>query len=121
MYFASGESLYAGAALILLAIVLSPLLVRRWQRLLRNVAVWLGLVLMVMASPPFSWIVDIGFLAAFMLWLGAELRIERAPVRAIWRIAMARAVASARSRPPSRRSLCYLLLSVGSNPVRARR
>ena len=88
MYFASGESLYAGAALLLLAIALSSLLRRGWQRL-RNIAAWLGLLLMVMASPPFGWIVDIGFLGAFMLWLGAEHRIARAAVPATWRTATA--------------------------------
>jgi acyl-CoA thioesterase-1 len=89
MYFASGESLYAGAALLLLAIALSPLLMRRWHRLLRNLAAWLGLLLMVMASPPFPRVVDIGFLGAFVLWFGTELRIARTPVSATWRVATA--------------------------------
>jgi acyl-CoA thioesterase I len=69
LYFASGESLYAGAGLILLAIAVSRYIAQGWLLRLRNLAAWLGLALMVMACPPFSWIVDAIFLAAFVLWL----------------------------------------------------
>lgn len=89
MYFASGESLYAGAVLLLLAIARSPLLRRAWHRPLRNIAAWLGLMLMLMACPPFPWIVDIGFLGAFLLWFGTEHRIARVSVHARWRTATA--------------------------------
>src|SRR5713226_3958729 len=69
LYFASGDSLYAGAGLLLLVVVISRYLKqRRWLRL-RNLAAWLGLALMVMACPPLSWAVDAIFLAAFVLWL----------------------------------------------------
>jgi 4-amino-4-deoxy-L-arabinose transferase-like glycosyltransferase len=69
LYFASGDSLYTGAGLLLLAVVISRYLrERRWLRL-RNLAAWLGLALMVMACPPFSWVVDAIILAAFSLWL----------------------------------------------------
>jgi hypothetical protein len=69
LYFASGDSLYTGAGLLLLAVVISRYLrERRWLRL-RNLAAWLGLALMVMACPPFSWVVDAILLAAFSLWL----------------------------------------------------
>jgi len=69
LYFASGDSLYAGAVLLLLAIVISRYLKeRQWLRL-RNLAAWLGLALMVMACPPFSWTVDVIFLASFVLWI----------------------------------------------------
>jgi acyl-CoA thioesterase I len=69
LYFASGDSLYTGAGLLLLAVVTSRYLrERRWLRL-RNLAAWLGLALMVMACPPFSWVVDAILLAAFSLWL----------------------------------------------------
>lgn len=34
----------------------------------RNVTAWFALALMVMASPPFSWFVDLTFLAAFSVW-----------------------------------------------------
>jgi acyl-CoA thioesterase I len=69
LYFASGDSLYAGAVLLLLAVVISRYLKeRQWLRL-RNLAAWLGLALMVMACPPFSWTVDVIFLASFVLWI----------------------------------------------------
>src|SRR5437660_8232744 len=69
LYFASGDSLYAGVGLLLLAVVVSRYLRQcRWLRL-RNLAAWLGLALMVMACPPFSWTVDAISLAVFVLWL----------------------------------------------------
>jgi len=54
LYFASGDSLYAGALLLLLAVVISPYLTQGWWLPLRNLAAWVGLVLIVMACPPFS-------------------------------------------------------------------
>jgi acyl-CoA thioesterase I len=79
LYFASGDSLYAGTGLLLLAVVISRYLKqRRWLRL-RNLTAWLGLALMVMACPPFSWAVDAIFLAAFSLWLIATNQWLRWP------------------------------------------
>jgi acyl-CoA thioesterase I len=69
LYFVSGESLYAGAGLILLAMAVSQYIEQSWLLHLRNLAAWLGLALMVMACPPFSLIADAIFLAAFVLWL----------------------------------------------------
>jgi 4-amino-4-deoxy-L-arabinose transferase-like glycosyltransferase len=69
LYFASGDSLYAGAVLLLLAVVISRYLKERQWLCLRNLAAWLGLALMVMACPPFSWTVDVIFLASFALWI----------------------------------------------------
>jgi len=69
LYFASGDSLYAGAGILLLAVVGSPFAQERWLLRLRNLAAWLALVLMVMACPPFSWTVDAIFGAAFLGWL----------------------------------------------------
>jgi 4-amino-4-deoxy-L-arabinose transferase-like glycosyltransferase len=68
LYFASGESLYPGAAIILVAIAISPLLERRWLLRFRNVSVWFALTMVVMACPPFSWAVDVVFLSAFLFW-----------------------------------------------------
>lgn len=65
LYFASGESLYLGAALLILAMVASRF---KRGRLLRNVAAWLGLAMMVMACPPFLAVIDLIFFAAFLLW-----------------------------------------------------
>lgn len=68
LYFASGESLYLGAALLLLAVVAPELLKRAWVFRLRNLVAWIGLILMVMACPPFPPVVDLTFVAVFVLW-----------------------------------------------------
>lgn len=68
LYFASGESLYIGALLLLLAVVISPRLKRNWALRIRNVTAWLAIVMIVMACPPFSWVIDGIFLAVFALW-----------------------------------------------------
>ncbi|MGO9588663.1 MAG: SGNH/GDSL hydrolase family protein [Candidatus Acidiferrales bacterium] len=72
LYFASGDSFYLGGALLPLAIVASPYLKRRWMLLPRNIVSWIALALMVMASPPFFWAVDVIFLAIFSLWFIAS-------------------------------------------------
>jgi acyl-CoA thioesterase I len=69
LYFASGDSLYAGAGLLLLAVIISRYLKESWFLRLRNLVAWLGLALMVMACPPFPWTADAIFLVAFVLWL----------------------------------------------------
>jgi len=69
LYFASGESLYPGAVLVLVTVVTSQCTRRRWLNPLLNIAAWLGLVMMVMACPPFGWSVDAIFGASFLLWL----------------------------------------------------
>ena len=74
LYFASGESLYLGVALLVLAIVVSPFLKRAWLFRLRNMGAWLALAMIVMACPPFPMIVDLIFLAAFVLWFIASNR-----------------------------------------------
>lgn len=68
LYFASGDSLYLGSFLLLLVIVVSPYLRHRWMLLTRNIGSWIALILMVMASPPFAWVVDLLFLVAFFAW-----------------------------------------------------
>ena len=68
LYFASGESLYLGAAILMLAILISPCLQQRWLLRLRNVAAWLALIMIIMACPPFPWTVDVVFVATFLLW-----------------------------------------------------
>jgi hypothetical protein len=69
LYFASGDSLYAGAGLLLIAIVISRYLTQVWMMRARNLIAWLALALLVMACPPFSWIVDAVFIGTFALWL----------------------------------------------------
>lgn len=65
--FASGESLYPGAALLLAAVVTGHSN-DRWMLRSRNVAAWIGLALIIMACPPFRWLIDAAFLAMFALW-----------------------------------------------------
>jgi acyl-CoA thioesterase-1 len=69
LYFASGESLYAGAATLLLTVLASRSAMKPRLSRLRNLASWFALALMVMACPPFAWIVDWIFLATLVLWL----------------------------------------------------
>lgn len=66
LFLASGDSLYVGAMLLILAIIgpsqessLTPLSI---------LAAWLGVALVVMAAPPFSWTVDALFAFVFLAW-----------------------------------------------------
>jgi len=68
LYFASGESLYLGAALLVLVVVLPIFLQRTWMLRIRNVGAWIALIFMVMACPPFALAVDLIFAAVFVLW-----------------------------------------------------
>ncbi len=68
LYFASGESLYPGAMILLLSIAISPLLKRRGLLRWRNVSAWFALIMTIMACPPFPWAVDAVFAAAFLAW-----------------------------------------------------
>jgi acyl-CoA thioesterase I len=74
LYFASGESLYVGAVLLLLAIGVSPYLKRHFLLRLRNLAAWLALAMIVMACPPFALAVDAIFIASFLTWFIASNR-----------------------------------------------
>src|SRR3954470_2980762 len=69
LYFASGESLYPGAALLLLAIAISPFLRTGWGTRARNIVCWLALCLMVIASVPLSPILAALFLLSFVVWM----------------------------------------------------
>jgi acyl-CoA thioesterase-1 len=73
LYLASGDSLYAGA-LLLMAIILVWNLKHSWQLRSRNLAAWVALAIIVMACPPFPWAVDMIFLAVFALWFLASNR-----------------------------------------------
>jgi hypothetical protein len=74
LYFASGESLYFGAALLLLALVTPTK--RTWITRARNVLAWVAVVFMVMACPPFDLIVDLSFLALFVIWVITSNRLS---------------------------------------------
>ncbi len=69
LYFVSGDSLYFGAALLLLLIGTSLYLRRRWLLRCRNAAAWAALAMIVMACPPLPWFIGAIFLGAFALWL----------------------------------------------------
>jgi len=79
LYFASGDSLYPGAALLVLVALISPRLKRGWALRIRNISGWLGLAMIVMACPPFPWFVDAIFLAALVLWFWASNMIAALP------------------------------------------
>ena len=81
LYFASGESLYSGAGLLLLVVVISPWLTRRWMLTTRNVATWVALALLVMACPPFAWIIDEIFGLALFFWFIAW---NKTSARKLW-------------------------------------
>lgn len=89
LYFASGDSLYPGAAMLLLAIGMSPYAKRGSVVRVRNLAAWLALALIVMASPPFPWVLDAIFFSAFVMWFVAANRA--APGQALVRLRLAAA------------------------------
>ena len=68
LYLASGESLYLGAALLLLLVLLSFYSISRVAMSLQRRLIWVALALMIMGSPPFLWLLDIVFAAVFLLW-----------------------------------------------------
>jgi acyl-CoA thioesterase-1 len=69
LYFASGDSFYFGAVLLLLAVVISPYLKRHWMLQLRNISIFFAFAMMVMACPPFTWLVDAIFFVSFLGWI----------------------------------------------------
>jgi lysophospholipase L1-like esterase len=98
LYLASGDSLYLGAVLLLLAIVWPWLPVRR-LRILHSLTTWLGFALIVVACPPISDRIWVAFLAAFPLWFitknqlragsrGKQLRVAAASVLLVWVLAV---------------------------------
>ena len=68
LYFASGESLYSGAALLLLATLTGFLRESISLRRVRNVSAWLGLILVVMSATPLPWAGVVVFFLFFGLW-----------------------------------------------------
>jgi lysophospholipase L1-like esterase len=92
LYFASGESLYLGTALLLLALLASIYAKRAWMLRARNVVACVALVFMVMACPPWALVLELIFLAVFVLWLvtsnqalpsRVSLRIQRCSTLAL--------------------------------------
>jgi acyl-CoA thioesterase-1 len=67
LHFASGESLYPGSVLLLGTIALGQPSYS-WIFRLRNIAAWIALALIIMASAPFGWAIEAAFLADFAIW-----------------------------------------------------
>jgi hypothetical protein len=55
LWLASGESLYAGAGLLVLVAILSLWVRNKWQMRGRNLLAWVGLAMVLLASEPFAW------------------------------------------------------------------
>jgi acyl-CoA thioesterase-1 len=68
LFFSGGDSLYPGVALVILTVAATPLLQRRWLRTIRNIALWLGLAMAIMASPPVDWREEAIFAVIFLSW-----------------------------------------------------
>jgi len=68
LYFASGESLYSGASLLVLAILTGFLRETVALRRSRNLLAWLGLILIVMSATPLPWAGVVVFFLFFGLW-----------------------------------------------------
>ncbi len=80
--FASGESLFSGAALLALAIAISHFIRGKWLSLARNVLSLIALTMIVMAALAFAWLVDVIFLSAFSFWFIAwDLAVRLQVVR----------------------------------------
>lgn len=68
LYFASGESLYSGAAVLVLAILTGFLRATITLHRSRNVLAWLGLILIVLSATPLPWAGVAVFFLFFGLW-----------------------------------------------------
>lgn len=98
LYLVSGDSLYPGAGLLLVAIVWPWSPVRRLL-ILRSLTTWLGIALIAMACPPISGWILIVFLAVFLLWLSTrnqvragsptkQLRVAATCILLVWLLAV---------------------------------
>jgi acyl-CoA thioesterase I len=81
LYFASGDSLYPGAVLLLSAAIASRFSRKQGLWVLRGLATWLGFAMIFMACPPVSWWVATFFLAAFFVWQIASAWTRPGPLR----------------------------------------
>ncbi|HVT82929.1 MAG TPA: GDSL-type esterase/lipase family protein [Phycisphaerae bacterium] len=80
LYLASGESLYAGTALMLVLIAWRPWVRNRWLRRGHALLVWVALAMVGMACAPVGW----GWYAVLLVlvvlwWMGWEMRFAEAP------------------------------------------
>lgn len=72
LYFASGDSLYPGALLLMAAAVASSLSLGQRLRFLNSLATWSGIAMIVMACPPVSWQTMAFFFLTLSVWLVAR-------------------------------------------------
>ncbi len=75
LYLVSGDSLYPGATLLLVAIVWPWSPVRRLL-ILRNLTAWLGIALIIVGCPSISSWILLVFLAALFMWLIAKNQVR---------------------------------------------
>ncbi len=107
LYLWSGDTFFWGTGLLVTAIAISPMLKRKWQLRTRNIAFYLAVIAMVIASPPFEWITDSIFVSSAILWFitwnygrsGAWLRSATALVALAITIGMSVAEFSHRKMP----------------------
>jgi acyl-CoA thioesterase I len=107
LFFASGESLYVGASALLILIAGSPYLKACWILRCRNIAAWISLAMIALASPPFPWMVWAVFVGIFLWWLIGSSRAVTGWVFA--------------SRPAIGASLVLLLLAMSVHELIRRR
>jgi lysophospholipase L1-like esterase len=89
LYFASGESLYSGAALFLILVGLTPFVRNRWFMRLRTLLLWISLAMMVMACPPLPYWLDGVFFAAIVFWFMVWSGMDRPPTAGRRRLRLA--------------------------------
>jgi len=73
LYFASGESLYAGAILLTIIVLAGRRVRHRWPLRLRALLLWIGIALIIMAAVPMSWVTALTGVIVFAAWFMAGL------------------------------------------------
>ena len=74
LYFASGESLYPGAILLILTVTASLFLKQGWLARMRNIVAWLSLAMIGMACVPAPWWEYLLLLGLYSAWYIAANR-----------------------------------------------
>jgi lysophospholipase L1-like esterase len=77
LFFASGESLYPGTALLLFSVVTSAFSLPTLIVWLRRISMWVGLAFVIMASPPLPWSLVVLFGLVFLAFLISGHRLKR--------------------------------------------
>ncbi|WP_074308755.1 SGNH/GDSL hydrolase family protein [Singulisphaera sp. GP187] len=82
-HVASGQSFFAGAASLIVAVVLSALTTRRPLRIVRNALVFLGGTLVFLSATPLLPWLTLLLVAVSLLWLGGEAARGRLSARLV--------------------------------------